>query len=77
MTRRTPSEAEAEKERAWKGFWARSEDTDEVIGVVRVCYGWKRVGVEKSEEKGRDEMNDGVLVVCGVNWAILYHCVVC
>lgn len=60
----------------------RSEDTDEVMGVdvgsrERVCDCWKRVGVEKSEEKGREEKIDGVLVVCGVNWEILRHCVQC
>jgi hypothetical protein len=60
----------------------RSEDTDEVMGVdvgsrERVCDGWKRVGVERSEEKGREEKIDGVLVVCGVNWEILRHCVRC
>jgi hypothetical protein len=43
----------------------------------RDCDGWKRVGVERSEEKGREEKNDGVLVVCGVNWENLLHRVIC
>lgn len=40
---------------------------DVVNREERVCDGWKRVGVERSEEKGREERIDGVFVVCGVN----------
>jgi len=51
---------------------------DDVNGSrERVCDGWERVGVERSEEKGLEERLDGVLVVRGVNWRILCHCVEC
>lgn len=38
-----------------------------------VCEGWKRVGVERREEKERDESTwEAVLGCCGI-WANLYR----
>lgn len=84
VTRRTPREALAENERDCEGdFWERSEDKGEkteavaiVVGEERrapsVREGWKRVGVERREEKGRDEcIVKGVLGCCGI-WANLF-----
>jgi hypothetical protein len=84
VTRRTPREALAENERDCEGaFWGRSEDKGEkaeavavVVGEERrapsVREGWKRVGVERREEKDRDEsIVEGVLDCCGI-WANLF-----
>lgn len=45
-------------------------DVDDTLGV-RVWVGWRRVGVERREEKSLD---DGVVdvIICGVNWELLF-----
>jgi hypothetical protein len=74
VTRRTPSEALAEKERVCMGVCKeareRMEDSgegEERVGVVRRPNGcgWKRVGVERREEKARDDS-----IVEDVSWGI-------
>jgi hypothetical protein len=81
VTRRTPREALAENDRVCEGaFWERSDDRGEkavavavavVVGEERrlpsVREAWKRVGVERREEKDRDEsIVEGVLGCCGI-----------
>ena len=67
MTRRTPREAVAEKERVCCGFWSNDEAAEAMgVGVEvgsreKVCDGWKRVGVERREEKGLEERFDWIL----------------
>lgn len=82
VTRRTPREAVAEKERVCCDCWASSEETDRLSGVdvdvdgsregrEGVCVGWKRVGVERREEKGLEaELETEMLGVDG--WVILF-----
>lgn len=78
VARRTPREAVAENERVCCGCWASSDEAAETMAVgVDVgsremgWVGWRRVGVDRREEKGRELNADGIVGVFCVNGVTL------